>query len=169
MEFINFESDEENPQNYSLNFSDEEECESEGNSMNHSEEITNDVSSYIRLYHNNVEHYNKFPNQTTDPITAVYEDKEMYFGENETQSELYIPEDSENVNFDNFTGFTKSVKKFYKSLQSFENSDNPFFNTIVYGLIHTVAKKKINLKERDKINYEGLIVEGKIKPDKEKS
>ena len=37
----------------------------------------------------------------------------MYFGENETQSELYIPEDSENVNFDNSTGFTISVKQFY--------------------------------------------------------
>ena len=79
MEFINFESDEENPQNYSLNFSDEEEFESEVNSINDSEEITNDVSSYISLDHNNVEHYNKFLNQARDPITAVYEDKNVFW------------------------------------------------------------------------------------------
>ena len=73
----------------------------------------------------------------------------------------YIPEVRENVNFDNFTGFEKSVKKFRNLLRSFENSDNSFFDAIVYGLMHTVAKKKINLKEGDKINYEQLIVEGK--------
>ena len=73
----------------------------------------------------------------------------------------YIPEVRENVNFDNFTGFEKSVKKFCNLLRSFENSDNSFFDAIVYGLMHTVAKKKINLKEGDKIIYEQLIVEGK--------
>ena len=56
---------------------------------------------------------NKFPNQTRDPITAVYEDKEMYFGENDTQPEPYFAEDRENFDFDNFTGFAKSVKKLY--------------------------------------------------------
>ena len=61
MEFINFEADKENPENCSLNVSDEDENES--NFMNDSEEITNDVSCYRSLDHNNVEH-NKFPNQT---------------------------------------------------------------------------------------------------------
>ena len=92
----------------------------------------------------------------------------MYFGENDTQSELYIPEDRENVNFDNFTGFEKSVKKFYDSPRNFENSNKPFFDAIVYGIMHTVGKNKIILKERDKVNYEGLIVEGNMKPDKKR-
>ena len=42
MEFINFEADKENPENCSLNVSDEDENES--NFINDSEEITNDVS-----------------------------------------------------------------------------------------------------------------------------
>ena len=61
MEFINFEADKENPENCSLNVSDEDENES--NFINDSEEIKNDVSCYRSLDHNNVEH-NKFPNQT---------------------------------------------------------------------------------------------------------
>ena len=158
MEFINFEVHEENPQNYSLNFSDEDENES--NFINDSEEITNDVSCYRSLDHNNVEH-NKFPNQTRDPITGVYEDKKIYSGEDDTQPEFYIPEDRENVNFDNFTGFEKSVKNFYNSLLNFENTANPFFDAIVYGLMHTVAEKKINLKERGKNNYDGVNCRGK--------
>ena len=109
---------------------------------------------------------NTFPIQTRDPITVIYNDKNIYFGEDDTQLEHYIPEVRENVNFDNFTGFKKSVRKFCNLLRSFENSDNPFFDAIVYGLMHTVAKKKITLKEVDKINYEQLIVEGKIKPNK---
>ena len=34
--------------------------------------------------------------------------------------------------------------------------------------MHTVGKNKIILKERDKVNYEGLIVEGNMKPDKKR-
>ena len=85
----------------------------------------------------------------------------MYSGEDDTQPEFYIPEDRENVNFDNFTGFEKSVKKFYNSLLNFENTGNPFFDAIVYSLMHTVAEKKIYLKERDKINYDGVNCRGK--------
>ena len=40
----------------------------------------------------------------------------MYFGENDTQPEPYFAEDKENVDFDNFTGFAKSVKKLYNLL-----------------------------------------------------
>ena len=35
--------------------------------------------------------------------------------------------------------------------------------------MYTGAEKKINLKERDKTNYEGLIVEGKIEPERKKT
>ena len=35
--------------------------------------------------------------------------------------------------------------------------------------MYTGAEKKINLKERDKTSYEGLIVEGKIEPDRKKA
>ena len=57
MEFVNFEAKEENSENYSLNVSDDDEIGTEGNFINDSEEITNDVSFYRSLDHNNVEHY----------------------------------------------------------------------------------------------------------------
>ena len=55
MEFINFEDNEENPQNYSLNFSDDDEIES--NFINDSEEIAKGISFSRSLDHNNGEQY----------------------------------------------------------------------------------------------------------------
>ena len=55
MGLINFEANEENPQNYS-NFSDDEKICSEGNFINDSAEITNEVSFYRSSDNNSVEH-----------------------------------------------------------------------------------------------------------------
>ena len=43
----------------------------------------------------NVEHYHKLPNQTRNPKEAVNEDKELHFRTEDTQPELYDPEDRE--------------------------------------------------------------------------
>ena len=83
MEFFNLEDNEENPQNYSLNFSYDDEIES--NFINDSEEITKGISFSRSLDHNNGEQYNKFPIQTRNPITVICDDKNMYFGEDDTQ------------------------------------------------------------------------------------
>lgn len=50
------------------------------------------VNLYRKLDPENINHYNKFPNQTRDPRAAVYEDDEMFFGTENTQPELYNPE-----------------------------------------------------------------------------
>ena len=55
----------------------------------------------------------------------------MYFGDEDTQPELYAPENRESVEFDKFVGFEKSVKKFKDTLQNFGNSDDPFFDSIL--------------------------------------
>ena len=50
------------------------------------------VNFYRKLDPENINHYNKFPNQTRDPRAAVYEDDEMFFFFLYTQPELYNPE-----------------------------------------------------------------------------
>ena len=118
-----------------------------------------DVSFYRKFDPENIDHYNTFTNQTRDPKVAVkfdpenidhcdtseftnqtrdprvviYEDDEMFFGTEDTQPQLYDPEDRENVEFDKFDGFEKSVKKFKETLQNFKSSDNPFFDLITFG------------------------------------
>ena len=133
------------PEENTLNFSDDESMD-EGNFIADSEEESS-INVYRKLDPHNLEHYNRFPNQTRNPISAVYEDDEMYFGEEDSQPELYIPKDRESVHFENFSGFEKSIKKFYNLLKNFENIDHSFFDSIAYGLMHKVAEGKINLKK----------------------
>ena len=40
-----------------------------------------DVSFYRQLDPENIDHYNKFPNQNRNPGDAGYENSEMYFGD----------------------------------------------------------------------------------------
>ena len=69
-----------------------------------------DISFYKQLDPENINHYNKFPNQSKNPIDAVYEDDEMFFGDEDTQPELFAPEDRESVEFDKFVGFENLSK-----------------------------------------------------------
>ena len=71
-----------------------------------------DVSFYRQFYPDNIFHYDTdtFTNKTRDPRVAVYEDDEMFFGMEDTQPELYALENREDVEFDKFDGFEKSVK-----------------------------------------------------------
>ena len=117
-----------------------------------------DVSFYRKFDPENVDHYNKFPNQTV----AVYEDDEMFFGTEDQQPELYEPQNREDVEFDKFVGFEESIKKFKETLQSFENTDNPFFDSIVFGLMFKITEG--NVLQNNKVNdvlikdfYEGLL------------
>lgn len=55
-------------------------------------------------------------------MSGIYEDNEIYFGEEDKQTELYDPENRENVEFDKFSGFGKSAKNSRRTW----SSDNPF-------------------------------------------
>ena len=59
----------------------------------------------------------------------------MFFGVDDTQPDMYVPENRETVKFDFFNGSEKSRLASKKTLQNFE-SENSFFNSIIYGLMH---------------------------------
>ena len=151
MDFIQFEAIDESQQNGTLNFSDDDEkTEQDENFIDHSEQPMEDVSFYRKLDPENIDHYNKFPNQTRDPRVALYEDYEMFFGTEDTQPELCAPENRECVEFDKFEGFEKSVKKFKDTLQNFENTDDPFFDSIIYGVMFRISEGKVLDKNKAK-------------------
>ena len=96
------------------------------------------ISFYRDL--NNLEHYPKFKNQTRNPIDAPYSDTESYFGE-DTQPELYDPEEGDNVTFDLFKDFKKCAEKCKKTLLSFDDVENHLFYAVVYGLMYKKTDK----------------------------
>ena len=93
----------------------------------------------------------------------VYKDNEMFFGPEDMQPELFAPENREDVEFDKFDGFEESVKKFKDTLQNFENTNNPFFDSIVYGVMFRITEGKVALEKNIANNilrkgfYEGLV------------
>ena len=114
MDFIQFEAIDESQQNETIDFlddDDDEKTDQDKNFINDSKQPMEVMSFYRKLDPENINHYNKFPNQTKDPRVAVYEDDEVFFGTEDTQPELYAPEDRECVEFDEFGGFRKSVQK----------------------------------------------------------
>ena len=102
-----------------------------------------DVSFYRNSDPENLNHRNTFTNQTRDPWVAACEDYEMFFGAEDTQPELHDPEVRENVEFNKFDGFEKSVKKLKEMLQNFKNSDSPFFDSIVFHLMFKITEGKV--------------------------
>ena len=157
MEFIQFEASEEKQQeNQSLNFSDEygdDQVIDEVDFIDE-KEYEERVSFCRNVY--NIDEYNKFPNQTIDPRSAVYEDDKMFFRKDDTQSKLYAPENREMVEtFQNFDG----------------EGGNSFFDSVIYGLM----SRKIEGKEKPgrakevpgEKNYEELVeIKEEIKLDR---
>ena len=145
MEFTQFEASEENQQeNQSLNFSDEygdDQVIDEVDFIDE-KEYEEHVSFCRNVY--NIDEYNKFPNQTIDPRSAVYEDDKMFFRKDDTQSELYAPENREMVDFDFFRG-RKNLPVILKTFQNFDGEGgNSFFDSVIYGLM----SRKIEGKEK---------------------
>ena len=71
----------------------------------------------------------------------------MFFGVDDTQPDMYVPENRETVKFDFFNGSEKSRLASKKTLQNFE-SENSFFNSIIYGLMHKKLREKKNLFQK---------------------
>ena len=81
MDFSHFEVAEENQV---LNFSDKEQTKDEMDFIDDSVQMREGVSFYRNVDLSNIDNYNKFPNQTRDPRSAVYEDNEMFFDVEDT-------------------------------------------------------------------------------------
>ena len=158
MEFINFQAEESSDNGDTIHFSDDEKTIEVNNFINDSEEITDGISFYRNLDPHNPDHYNKFPNQTRDPVSAVYDDDGMYFAEEDPQFELYAPEGIDIVKFDDFSGIEKSIKKFYNTLNNFEDSDNQIFDAVLYGLMHIYLER--NLLRKKSEGTEGISLTG---------
>lgn len=60
----------------------------------------------------------------------------MCFGKGDSQPELFALQNRDEIEFDNFSGFEKSAKKFKETLTNFKDSGNSFFDTIIYGLMY---------------------------------
>ena len=147
MEYIHFEADD--PSNYdNTSNSDDEKLMTLSTIQ---KEIVDNVSLYRKLDPWKREDYYKFPKQTRDPISAAYEDDELFFSETELQPELCMPEGTENAKFDNFSGHEKVVKKFHSGLRNFKESNNSFFDSIIYRLMYNYIR---NTLEKDKVGID---------------
>ena len=145
MKLIDMEATEDPQENQPLVFSDDDvemtndEIE---NFIDDSGQPRESVSFCRKFDPDNLNHYHKFLNQSIDPRIATYGNDELYFGEEDQQPELYELENRDSVEFDKFSGFERSVKKFKKTLKNFENSDNPFFYSIVYDVMYRMTEGK---------------------------
>ena len=146
MEFINFQGSEIDQQNVDLVVSDDE-------NKDNGKVTDNFVDDGEQVNESNLRFYRRFANQTKDPRVAIYEesDDETFLDIRDLQPELYAIEDRERVIFDEFSGYEKSVEKFKKSLSSFSdtNSENSFFDAVIYGLMFKLTEGKI--VSRDKV------------------
>ena len=89
-----------------------------------------DVSFYSERNPLNIDDYPKFNGQVRNPLEAIFSDDESYFSKDE-QPELYAPEKREEVTFDRFERFEKSVEKFKKTVFNFSEVENQLFNAVI--------------------------------------
>ena len=89
---------------------------------------------------NNREHYPRFINQTRDPVEAVNEPAEEFYG-NDNMPEMYDPETREDIDFDLFDTDHDRAISFKNSLVCFSDVENHFFfYAIIYGIMYDKLK-----------------------------
>ena len=134
MEFLSLEAEEENGS--ILVFSDIDEDFDAGEINNFIDDNPidkEDVSFYRERNPLNVNDYPAFNGQTRDPLAAIYEDYELFYG-GDLQPELYAPEHRNSVTFDKFEGFENSIKRFKKTQANSPESKNQLFDAVIFGL-----------------------------------
>ena len=109
-----------------------------------------EVNFYRRLDAESINNYYSFQNQTRDPILAVNIDNIPYYGKEDRQLELFAPVDRNGGEFDKFDEYNKLVKQLKSTLKIFENSENPFFDSTLYGAMHNLPDLEKNLVNIDK-------------------
>ena len=72
------------------------------------------ISFYRERNTFDVNDYPRFNGQIRNPLEAIYSDVESYFGDDE-QPELFAPKNRNEVTFDRFEGFGKSVEMFKRT------------------------------------------------------
>ena len=154
MDFILNEATEEDNE-FKLVFSDDSEGElfeeeDEGEELNFIDDVVEEEpqdESFCRKVDNQPL---KFLNQTRNFNEIIRESHQEYFGEDDLP-ELFDPENREEVEFDLFEKNQSKSSKFKNTLLQFENVDNPFFYSIIYGLLYNKLNgKNIKLENTEK-------------------
>ena len=73
----------------------------------------------------------------------------MFFRVDDTQLDLYAPENRGIIDFDFFKRSEKSVSDFKKTLQNVDGEgENSFFDSVIYGLMSRKIEGKKNKKRK---------------------
>ena len=163
MDFILNEATEKDNE-FKLVFSDDSEGElfeeeDEGEELNfigdNIEEESQDVSFYRRVDNQPL----KFLNQKINFNEIIQDSHQEYFGEDDLP-ELFDPENREEIVFDFSEKNQSKSSKFKDSLLQFENVDNLFFYSIIYGLLYNKLNgKNIKLENTEKILGKNLFTD----------
>ena len=167
MDFILNEATEKDNE-FKLVFSDDSEGElfeeeDEGEELNfigdNIEEESQDVSFYRRVDNQPL----KFLNQKINFNEIIQDSHQEYFGEDDLP-ELFDPENREEIEFDFSEKNQSKSSKFKDSLLQFENVDNLFFYSIIYGLLYNKLNgKNIKLENTEKFLGTNLFTDLKKK------
>ena len=136
MDYINFETKDFNEQS-ELNFSNDEN-DDDRSFINYSAEETQPPSFY------------RFFNQARDPAKAVIDHDRSHLDTRDLQPEMFLIDDRDDVEFDEFGETRKCSELFKKSLLSFDDDiKDSFFNSVLYEILfkltenNRVSKKNI--------------------------
>ena len=132
--------------------SDDEDFSEEEEELNFMDDDEGEVQQEASFYRgaDNSERV-RFSNQTRNPEEVVDESEDEYYGEDD-MPELYDPEKWEDVEFDLFDKHFDKSQIFKKSLLRFENVDNQFFYTVLYGLLHSKTNgQNVQLESAEQI------------------
>ena len=103
----------------------------------HSGKQAEDRSFYRDI--NNREHYPRFINQTRDPVEAVNEPAEEFYGDDD-MAEMYDPEKREDIDFDLFDLDHDRAMRFKNCLVCFSDVENHFYDAIIFGIMYDKLK-----------------------------
>ena len=154
MDFILNEAIEEDNE-FKLVFSDDSEGElfeeeDEGEELDFIDDVVEEEPQDESFYRKVDNQPFKFLNQTRHFNEVIQDSHQEYFGEDDLP-ELFDPENREEVEFDLFEKNQSKSSKFKNTLLQFEKVDNPFFYSIIYGLLYNKLNgKNIKLENTEK-------------------
>ena len=161
MDFILNEAIEED-NDFKLVFSDEsvgELFEEEGEELNFIddtiEEEERQDESFYRKVDNQPLFESTFLNQTRNFNEALQNEDYEYYSVDDLP-ELFDPENREEVELDIPEKNESKATNFKKSLLQFENVDNPFYCSVIYGLLYNKLNERLNIKLSDTEKFLGI-------------
>ena len=152
MEFLSLEAEEDGVPSLMIFSDDQKETDEIDDNFIDKRPVEEGVSFYRERDAFNANDYPRFLNQTRDPLQAVYEDSEPFYGHEDQQPEHYATQDRSNVTLDTFKGFEKSIKKFNETLKNFEESQNQVFDAVIYGLMFLKTNDKSQIRKSNMLN-----------------